>query len=309
NLGTTDVLADALGQIQATIFDFGAVSISYRWPLTAQGEGLQLQDLPRLSQELYSLSLEDHARKQLQVLLEKIQPAVVRPELSSLVEDYYVFIFENLNELLRAEDLLTQYRPTLAQILRFDIQMLSLEQQEEALHQRISYYESDLVLVDWNAAIIYDQDYWDTLNVLELINVELLVARQIDAQLDKRVRDYEGLVQNRIEWPIPLRSPYRQAIDELAELRIESSLLAERVENTLKLIGDVYLARVHSAATQRFYLQEWEVSISQKLEIVANLYQVLTDRVSTAQSQTLEIVIIVLIVIEIFVGLFAHTSA
>lgn len=305
-LGQTDALLDEPGQIQATVFDFGSVSIAYRWPLTMHGQGLQIQELPQLSQDLYNRGIETHARGQLQTLLEKIQPAIVRPELSVLVEDYYIFILESLKEPLPAADLLTQYRSTLAQVLRFDTEPLSLEEQEEALSQEISYYQSDLVLVDWNAAIIYDRDYWDTINVLELLNVELLEARYIDTQLDKRIGDYQGLVQERIEWPIPLRIPYRRAIEDLAELRIELSLLEERVENALKLIGDVYLARVHSAATKRFYLQEWELSISRKLDIIANLYQLLTDRVSTAQSQTLELVIIALILIEIFVGLFKN---
>lgn len=306
NLGETDVLntlLDQPGQIQAKVFDFGAASLSYRWPLTLHGQGLQIQDLPLLSQKLYNQNLEAHARKQIQSLMEKIQPAIIRPDLSSLVEDYYVFIFESLEQPLPAVELIAQHHSRLAQVLRFDTQPLSLEQQEEALGQKISYYENDLVIVDWNATIIYDQDYWDTFNVLELLNAELLEARCIDAQLDKRVEDYEGLVEKRVEWPIPLRTPYGQAIEALAELRIEASLITERVENALKLIGDVYLARIHKAATQRFYLQEWEVSISRKLDIIANLYQLLTDRVSTVQSQTLEIVIIALILIEIIVGL------
>jgi len=311
NLGETEILNGVLdqpGQLQAKVFDFAAVSLAYRWPLTEHGQGLQLQDLPQISQQIYNRSLEAHARSQIQNLIDKIQPAIVRPDLSVLVEDYYVFILENLNQPLQAAEILTQYRSTFAQVLRFDTQPLSLEQQEEALGQKISYYESDLVLMDWNAAVIYDQDYWDTVNVLELLNAELLEARCIDAQLDKRVEDYEGLVQKRVEWPIPLRTPYGRAIESLAELRLESSLLTERVENALKLIGDVYLARVHTAATQRFYLQEWQTSISRKLDIIANLYQLLTDRVSTAQSQTLELVIIVLILIEILVGLFNRAA-
>lgn len=302
NWGKTDILNgffDQPGEIQVKVFDFGAVSIAYRWPLTAYKQELQIQDLPQLSQKLYNQSLEADAKNQIQILTDKIQPAVVRPDLSPLVEDYYVFIIETLSQPLQTADLLIEHHSTLAQVLRFDTQCLSQEQQAEALGQSISYYENDLVFVDWNATIIFDQDYWDTLNVLEVLNVELLEARYIDAQLDRQIKEYEGLVQKRIEWPIPLRMPYRQAIEALAELRIGSSLLAERVENALKLIGDVYLARVHSAATQRFYLQEWESSISRKLDIIDNLYQVLTDRVGTAQSQTLELIIIALILIEI----------
>jgi len=292
----------APGTIHATIFDFGAVSISYRWNL-AQAEGLPLDELPQLSHDLYSLNLEAHAKEQVKALMLKIEPAIVRPKLAELMEDYYLFIIEKLDEPLLAEELTTSHRATLAQTLRFEKGRLSRSQQDEALAQRISYYENDVTLIDWNAAVIYDPDYEDTANVLELLNVELLEARYIDRQLDKSISEYASLIRKRIEWPIPLRTPYRKAIEDLAELRLESALLAERVENALKLVGDLFLARLHSAAAKRFYLQEWESTISRKLEIVSDFYDLLNDRLHNAQSQTLEIIIVVLILVELILPL------
>ncbi|MFM9745738.1 hypothetical protein ACKI2C_50140, partial [Streptomyces brasiliscabiei] len=84
---------------------------------------------------------------------------------------------------------------TLAQVLQFDTDHLSEAQRQEALSKAISYYERDLVLIDWNASIVYDSDYIDTLNVLELLNVELLEARYMDGLLDKRIKNYQGLSQ------------------------------------------------------------------------------------------------------------------
>jgi hypothetical protein len=292
------------GTIQATIFDFGAVSISYRWPL-ANPQSLSLDELPRVSHDLYNFNLEPHAKEQVESLIKKIEPAIVRPRLAEMVEDYYLFIVEALDQPLKADELMARHRSTLAQTVRFEMSPLSRLQQDEAVSQSISYYENDLTLVDWNAAIIYDRDYEDTANVLELLNVELLEARYIDGQLDKRIADYGSLVRKRPELPIPLRRPYKEVIEDLAELRLESSLLSERVENSLKLVGDLYLARLHSAAAQRFYLQEWDRIISRKLEIISDFYQLLTDRVHTAQSQTLEVIIVALILVELvlaFVG-------
>jgi hypothetical protein len=286
------------GNIQATIFDFGAVSISYRWPI-GQGNEMSLEGLPRMSHDLHSLNLETHAKEQVEALMKKIEPAIFRPGLADLVEDYYLFVIEKLEQPLAAADFLAQHRAMLAQALRFETAGLSKSQQDEALSQAISYYENDLVLLDWNAAVIYDRDYEDMANVLEFINVELLEARYIDRQLDKKINDYGDLVRKPIEWPIPMRTPYKQAIRDLAELRLESSLLNERVENALKLVGDLYLARLHSAAARRFYLQEWDRIISRKLEIISDFYQFLNDRVHTAQSQALEVTIVVLILVEL----------
>ncbi|PYV44409.1 MAG: hypothetical protein DMG06_06555 [Acidobacteria bacterium] len=304
SLGLTDPLLATPGSVQAMVFDFGAASIAYRWPLATPGEQPHLQDLPRLSQELYSLNLEIQARTHVQHVMETIRPAIVRPELSALVEDYYLFIIEEFDQPWRAEDLLAQHRSTLAQVLRFETQPLSREQQEEALAQRIAYFQNDLALIDWNAAIIYDRDYWDAANVLELLNVELLEARFIDAELDKRISEYQGLVPKPRKWSLPFETPYEKTIQELAELRIESLVLAKRVENALKLIGDLYLARIHNAATARFYLPDWETAISRKLDIIAYFYQLLSDRVRTAQSHTLELIVIVLILAEIVMAIF-----
>ncbi len=286
------------GSVQATIFDFGAVSVAYRWTM-GRGNEASLEDLPQVSHDLYNLDLGRRAKEQVESLMKKIEAAIFRPRLADLIEDYYLFIIEELDRPMSASELLAGHAGLLARTLRFETADLSRAQQDEALAQAISYYENDLALVDWNSAVIYDRDYDDTASVLELINVELLEARYIDQQLDRKINEYGALVRKRIEWPIPLRTPYKQAIQDLAELRVESSLVNERVENALKLIGDLYLARLHSAAARRFYLHEWDLIISRKLEIISDFYQLLTDRVRTAQSQALELIIVILILVEL----------
>lgn len=300
NLGIATGHFSESGTVQALIFDFGAVSIAYRWKIVP---GTDLQDLPRISHDLYNLNLEPQAREQVEALMKKIEPAILRPRLAEIMEDYYLYIIEALDQPIQAEELLENHRDDLSRALRFEIASLSRSMQEEAVSQSISYYENDLTVIDWNAAVIFDRDYEDTANVLELLNVELLEARYIDGLLDKQIDEYGALVRKRIEWPIPLRTPYKKAIQDLAELRVEASLLSERVENALKLVGDQYLARLHSAATHRFYLHEWEQIISRKLEIISDFYQLLNDRLHTTQSQALEVIIVVLILVELILAL------
>ena len=306
HLGATPELVARPGHIQATIFDFGAVSIAYRWPIAVSGEPLALARLPQLSHDLYEHNLETHARELMDSLLQRLQPAITKPAFSALVEDYYLFVIEKFDQPLTAAELLQQHGAALAQTLRFEIKSLSGELETEALSQRMSYYTDDLALLDWNSAVIYDADYEDTVNVLELLNVELLEARYIDGQLDKRLGEYERLIRQSRKWPLPLRNPYTKAIADLAEARVESALLAERAENALKLIGNLYLARLHALGARRFYLQDWQQQIAQKLDIASEFYQVLNDRAHTAQSHTLEWIVIVLILVEVVLGLVRH---
>ena len=70
-------------------------------------------------------------------------------------------------------------------------------------------------------------------------------------------------------------------------------------------MGDLYLARLHSAAAERFYLQEWDRIVSRKLEIISDFYQLLNDRIHNAQSQALELVIVLLILVELALA-FRH---
>lgn len=290
------------GSIRATIFDFGALSLSYHWTFDEKDD-LSIEDLPELSHKLHQLDLENHARSLVSGMLATLAPSILRPRLDPLVEDYYLFIIERLEENLGGEDLLTRYRHTLAQTLRFEIQSLSRSQQEEALSQSVSYYENDLALIDWNASILYDPDYEDSANVLEFLNVELLEARFVDSQLDRRLLSHAPLPPPIRFGLLPFRTPYQKQIEELAELKSEFLILNERVDNSLKLIGDLYLARLHSAAARRFYLHEWNLIISRKLEIINDLYEMLTDRIQVAQSQILELIIIILILVELVIGL------
>lgn len=295
------------GRTQATFYDFGSISIRFCWSL---GQDVHdIEELPQLSQRLYALDLERQARERIVELTRKIEAAIAHPRLSPLVEDYYLFIIEELREPWSAEELYKQLRADFAQILRFETAPLSLVQQEEATRSKISYYSNDLVLLDWNAALIFDSDYADTANLLERLNVELLEARYLDAQLDKSLNEYRRLVHTRPQWYFPLRTPYKRVVQDLGELRIEASLLAERVDNSLKIIGDQYLAGVYSAAANRFYLREREIIIERKLNILTSLYQLLIDRIRTAQSQMLELAIILLILIEILMPLFNRLLA
>jgi hypothetical protein len=305
DLKTDERLFGTVATLQATVFDFGALSLAYRWRLPFDSD-VTLDQLARIGIEIYGRDMEAAARKEIVALLDRIGPAISRQKISSLTEDYYLYILEELEPSLSAAQLLTQYRRDLAQALTFEASPLSDSQISETLNQSISYLEKDLAIIDWNAALVYDRDYEDTVRVLELLNVELLEARFIDQTLDKQVTTYAGLLFKPAKWPIPLRTPYRRVLQELTEWRIESTVLSERVTNALKLIGDLFLSRIHSAAVAKLHLPDWEKMIGEKLQILDELYKRVDDRVRTAQSQTLEVIIVALIVIELLLAVFRH---
>lgn len=85
-------------------------------------------------------------------------------------------------------------------------------------------------------------------------------------------------------------------------------MLFERVANTLKLLGDQYLARVYRLASQRFHLEAWDASIIRKLQTLDSIYGKMSDRATTQRMEVLEWIIIALITISIAVSFLPMTS-
>src|SRR5690606_17624871 len=115
-----------------------------------------------------------------------IAPAVDRPHIADLVEDYAIFQLESLGLEGRPEPtlppaaLLGPHARILAQILRAEPGGLSDQEVADALSTRIAYAPGEEVIIDWNASLIVQPDAEDVRAVLEYANVELLELRRLD---------------------------------------------------------------------------------------------------------------------------------
>jgi uncharacterized Rmd1/YagE family protein len=83
---------------------------------------------------------------------------------------------------------------------------------------------------------------------------------------------------------------------------IELSEFIERIENALKIVGDVYLARVYEAAVRQLRVDRWSEQVSRKHRLLQQTYGLLKGEVDTDRSLTLELMIVVLIVLEILMA-------
>src|SRR6185312_13088333 len=85
---------------------------------------------------------------------------------------------------LRAENWLQSQRREVAALLTQepDIDHLSTQESDESTGRYLSYYEHDLVVVDWDAALIVDQPqhFDETLYVMELANLQLAELEAYD---------------------------------------------------------------------------------------------------------------------------------
>jgi hypothetical protein len=281
-------------------YDFGAVAVTYTLAL----EGL-FADLLQLSEDLYdNETLLSDSRLRVDQFLAVIGDAAVLAHPSPVVEDYVVFHIESFSQKFDAAGFCSEHGHQIAQILRAERQTLSDQEVDDALGARIAFGTEDLTIIDWNAALLVDREGEDVRAVLDFANVELLEMRYLDQKLDRALdQAYETLSVRALSWPRIL-GYYGAALRRVAELQVDNAVLFEGVNNTLKLLGDQYLARLYRLVNRRFHLDEWDTSILRKLQTLESIYEKISDQAANRRMEILEWVIIILIALSIGIELF-----
>jgi hypothetical protein len=289
--------------VEATLYDFGAISIAYRFPI----EG-PFSSLLNLSEALYdnALLLGD-SRKLVGRLLQVMKKAVGRPHMAPFTEDYVIFQIES-HSALDPMGIPHSHSHQLAQILRCEPEPLSGQEISDATAIQISYSPEDAAVIDWNASLLIGTEMDDTLAVLEFANVELLEMRLLDQQLDDALDQAYDAISKKTWRRLRFPGSVHTDVSRIAQLQVDNALIFERVANTLKLLGDQYLARIYRAASQRFHLTSWDTSIMRKLQTLESIYEKMTDRAATRRMEVLEWIIIILIAVSIIVGFLPEVS-
>ena len=281
--------------VDLVLYDFGAVSVIYSIPI--QGP---FAALLALSEDLYdNNTLLRETRVRVEQIIGAVGDAAVNVHPPDVVEDYVIFRIASLDPPASPAAFCANHASDIARILRAEQQQLSVQEVEDALMARTSFGVDDVTIIDWNAALIVDREGDDVQAVLEFANVELLEMRYLDQKLDRALFEaYETLSKR--SWSLPrILGYYGADLRRVAELQVDNAVLFEGVNNTLKLLGDQYLARVYRLINRRFHLDEWDASIIRKLQTLESIYEKIADRASTRRLETLEWVIILLIAFSI----------
>jgi hypothetical protein len=285
--------------VDIVIYDFGAVSVIYSIPLDGP-----FPRLLALSQVLYeNVLLLTDSRKRVEDLQIAIEGMIEKPKISNYVEDYVIFQVDApppTDVQLYSEDI--------ARILRSEENVLSEQEVREATSCWLSFGQEDAAIIDWNASLLFGKDMEDVQAVLEFANVELLEMRYLDQQLDDALDQAYDVLSKRMGSRFKMPGSLEADLRQIAQLQVDSAILFERVTNTLKLIGDQYLARVYRLASERFHLGAWDAGILRKLNTLDSIYGKMADRAATRRMEVLEWIIIVLIAVSITISLFPGFS-
>jgi hypothetical protein len=295
---------DIQAEVSARLFDYGAISLSFEVPIRP---GSELETIIPLCDELYDApELEHAARALVQPLLARLGAAIHRPHDWHAVETYTVVFVRRFDGDPRAADVLASR--SLASLVLGEpaSRRLSDPQREDVLAHAFSYFDDDLVVVDWNAAFVLEPSgSRDIPDILELASSQLLELRYydelFDAELARVYRELDRARGRRITDVV--RNPWVDLGRRVVVRLVELSEFAERVDNTLKVIGDFYLARVYESAVRRFRIRAWQASIDAKQALLAQAYGLIRGEIDSRRTTLLELVVIGLIVLEVLIAL------
>jgi hypothetical protein len=280
-------------------YDYGVVSLRLEIPFEGSWE-----DVAALSARwMNAPELEQGAADAIDRRLARVQSALVKPYKDRLSEDYFVIYLRHANgrngQPATAQELIEHCPEQIAQIVRGERANFSAAEQAEILESRMSYYATDLLVVGWTAALVYDtpEGAAPTVQLLEYANTQLLEFRYYDKVLTGVLSE----VYPSLDRGTGLLARWRMARDaeRLNTLRLDIRELTERVDNSIKFLSDMFAARLYRMASARIGVPDYRVLVEQKLQSAADLYGFMMDRFYQGRAFILELMVVVILVIEL----------
>ena len=289
-------------QIQRSIkvFNVGAISIQLRVPF----EALKIEDLVGYHELKFTgSSIEDEAKQLAEEAKRKLEPYCFKPVSQlSQIENYTVFCLEDLPHKddcsdFQAEKWLNTNRNHIAGLLAEEANARFLSEQEasESTGQYLTYYSNDLVVIDWDAALVVGEKTSrdDILHIMEVANVQLVELSAYDRLLDDSLeKAYRDLAKRRVKVGREIRR-------NLREIRVDLARFSDELSNITKFFGDWHLARIYTYLSKRFHLADWYHVIREKLKTLGDLYQLLQQDWVNFWMVLLEATIVLLFVLDV----------
>ncbi|OGR50735.1 MAG: hypothetical protein A2049_11105 [Elusimicrobia bacterium GWA2_62_23] len=285
-------------RIFARIWNYGVLSVTLE---IAIPKGCGWNELVKIASELeVSDEVDLLAVSRKDALKKKILPCVTAPAEWDIFEDYITYIIEKAEGLADPKEFIKKVDAA-ELILAESREHLSEESRAFILDSAIQYSKSDLAIIDWNSALLIEPDgERDVADVIEFSLTHLLEFRYYDDLLERKLDElYDAMDKKRETAAKFFKNFYADIAEDSSMKYMEFSEFLGRVENSLKTVGDPYLAVVFRASALEFHFDDWRKSISRKMETLAQISQILHGEVNTRRSHWLEIIVIVLIAIEV----------
>jgi hypothetical protein len=286
-------------------FDYGVVSLVFELPFSGGWD-----KLVELSAHWTSdTSFEKLASRVIHQRLERAAPALIKPykETDWLQEDYFIFHVREIEGTPAADTLLAAHSDQIAQVVRGETCTLSDGERQEILQSRISYYPTDLAVIGWNAAFIYDTPSGaeTAIQLLQYANSQLLEFRHYDELL---TRELESVYDFLEKGGTGLWSRWRtaRAASKLHTVLLDVGELTERADNAIKFLSDMFSARLYKLCAQKVGVPDYKDLVKEKLDTAEDLYRFMIEQFNQSRAFVLELMVVVILIIELIYFFKGH---
>ena len=280
-------------------YEYGVASLRLERPFEGGWD-----DVAQLSARwMDTPELEQRAADAVRRHLQRAATTLVKPYAEFLTEDYFIIHVSSVvttdGHIATGDELIERCAEPIAQIVRGERATFSAAERKEILESRMSYYETDLLVVGWSAALIYDTPAGaaPTIQLLEYANTQLLEFRHYDAVLTALL----SRVYRSLEKGTGVLGRWRLAreAEHLNTIRLDVRELTERVDNSIKFLSDTFAARLYRMAASRIGVPDYRNLVEQKLQSAGDLYASMMDRFYQGRAFILELMVVVILVIEL----------
>lgn len=318
--------------LQVKIWDYGVLSLSYSIKLE---NGIPWKELVNIGSILDSDSIIDELlTKKRDDIINQISSALIKPKTHEVFEDYTTYLIEELEERITKKSKEESDKPSettveinkiktpkevvkkaaIAELLLAEpTASLADSTKKSVLSYMSQYTKNDLLIMEWNSALVLDftkeKEYQDYVDIIEFSLAQLLELKIYDQLLDEKLDElYQAMEQRQHR---KITDFYSYLSEESNRLYMDFSEVFEKLDNSIKTTGDVYLSKVLKNADKKFGFEELKRSLSRKIDTLRNISSVnqekvnsLIDEKHTRTSHRLEWVIIILITIEVIPFLY-----
>lgn len=289
--------------ISTKVHSFGVVSLLYKIPFTDT-----LANIRKEFGEIHN-RYQEQSILDVKAVFKHIEPYVIKSRFYNTRSSYMVLEVDPIQDQITVDQLKEQYGSIICSTLRFETAALSEYQRKEMISDAIGYFRGDLIIVDTDAAFVYDEEYPELLDFFEFANIQQLELRYFDRMLDDKLnRLYET---EAVKVPLRAYLPFigstaSDPIAGLSKLRVDISVITERLESSIKLAGEPYFSELYELLVEKLALSSWRSGIERKLSIINNVQSVYRHNIDVNREDMLTVLIIILIFIELVIGLLNY---
>jgi hypothetical protein len=286
--------------MNSKLYQFGVISLTYKVPISGS-----LQEMKSLLVEIDE-KYQEQSVTDSSSIFKKIKKHTVKPHFFHL-KNYYTVIQIDTQKGVTGKDIQEKYGHNVTSLVRFETQSLSEDQKQSILNEEIGYFSQDLVVIDAEAAFVYDQQYEDLLIFFEIGNIQQLELQYFNSLLDTQLN---AMYEER-SFSLPLLSylpfigsKYFNPLGAVNRLQVEISVITERFEAGVKIVGEPFYANVYEQLIEKLDIEKWKEGIEKKFSIIKEIKHFYQHKVDGNREDLLSVLIIVLIVIELIVALY-----